>query len=246
MDFLRVVPFDNAAVFKQEISSLIKEGDETGFEKLASLVRATSLRRVKTDANEDIQLQHRHEIIERVELDASERQIYDIIKRTASNAVDSGKPMQNVLQAILKLRQVSNHGRDLLSTETRAWLDAAQRYGTSDDSSSGTCENCFRSIEQDFMLATSVLHCFHQVCFECLRFSAAKDNVDDVSCPICYNDMIVSTEEITRAGQRDMADLAMYRPSSKVKALLKNLASDGCSAPDETKITRKRYAYRSM
>lgn len=198
MDFLHVSPFDDGSIFKQEISFPIKKEDDMGFQRLACLVRATSMRRVKTDVNDDFQLQDRHETLERVKLDPGEQQIYDIIRKAASNAVDV------------------------------------------EDASAGSCENCSGPMEQDSAPENSILQCYHQICVDCLRPLMTNVPGKNVPCPVCHALERLRAEEATKPPKMSICQ-DTYSPSSKVKALLKNLTSDGHGQKVASSLAHKRF-----
>ncbi|KAI1378424.1 SNF2 family N-terminal domain-containing protein [Hypoxylon crocopeplum] len=257
LDFLRVYPFDDPSVFKQSISLPIRKAEELGFANIGRLFQAVSLRRVKTAVNQEIRLGTRQEIMERVQLDADEQRIYDIVRNAASRSIDVGRTMQNVLQAILKLRQISNHGRALLSSDTVEWLDNASRLEGAEEAAVATCENCCRSLKMSRFGEISSLQCLHQVCSDCLNSQEMIDdsqNKNSNPCPVCVNDRTPSTKEGGSVSPRllsipvhfkDKSDAITYSPSSKIRALLRNLRQDGLGHSTNAELVQKSVVFSS-
>ncbi|KAL7627639.1 hypothetical protein AAE478_001832 [Parahypoxylon ruwenzoriense] len=121
--FLRLKPFDEKGKFTQFITAPFKVCDPEIVPKLRILVDSVTLRRLK----DKIDLPPRTDEIVRLDFTPSERKLYDLFEKNASDKVKvlsagrdtmvGGKTYIHILQSILRLRLISAHGRDLLSDE---------------------------------------------------------------------------------------------------------------------------------
>ena len=123
--FLRIVPFDNKHVWTNWIGGPLKAGNAAGLTRLQILTAATTLRRSKAqkiDGKLILDLPSKHETTRLVYMNKEERQLYELTKRASKNIVDNITSMGqmkeyiNILQAIMRLRQICCH-RALLSNE---------------------------------------------------------------------------------------------------------------------------------
>ncbi|KAI0101763.1 SNF2 family N-terminal domain-containing protein [Nemania sp. FL0031] len=115
--FLRISPFDTP-----------RRRNSMFWGRLKHLVQCISLRRTKESIGASLALPQRREIEHPVDLTSDERRIYDLTKRHFNQALDSGKPSLCTFNLLLRLRQVCNHGRDLLPKALQEWLDQALQY----------------------------------------------------------------------------------------------------------------------
>ncbi|KAI2471028.1 P-loop containing nucleoside triphosphate hydrolase protein [Annulohypoxylon bovei var. microspora] len=128
----------------------------------------------------------------------------------------------NTFQFILQLRQICNHGRDLLPQKLQTWLDEASPFDIA-FLQLQRCEICDKEDE----LLSHPLSCFHQICQGCLpNEGPAIDGIGPI-CPLCSDD-ILGRDEKTKVewSMTSEFESTSYRPSSKVKALLQNLQND--------------------
>lgn len=123
--FLRLVPFDNKLTWTHYIGGPLKAGNSTGLTRLQVLTSATTLRRSKAqkiDGKLILDLPLKHETTRYVYMSTEERQIYELTRKASKNIVDSissvgqMKEYINILQAIMRLRQICCH-RALLANE---------------------------------------------------------------------------------------------------------------------------------
>lgn len=123
--FLRIVPFDNKHIWAHWIGGPLKSGNATGLARLQILTSATTLRRSKAqkiDGKLILDLPAKHETTRYVYMSPNERQMYELTRKVSKNIVDnitSARQMKeyvNILQAIMRLRQICCH-RALLSSE---------------------------------------------------------------------------------------------------------------------------------
>jgi SNF2 family DNA or RNA helicase len=120
--FLRIRPFDEASAWAQYIISPFKMGDATVIPNLRLLVDSITLRRGK----ENIGLKGRNEVHINLEFTPEERQLYTQFASKSNMQLkgmmrDSGgfrgKTYAHVLKSLLRLRMISNHGREMLNED---------------------------------------------------------------------------------------------------------------------------------
>jgi len=236
--FLRVYPFDSPAGFYSNFINFIQRGDDKGIEKLRALVQAISLRRTKESVFGELKLRPRVEQLHPVELNEVERALYTTIKRSWTYAAGDSESARNIFQTITKLRQICDHGRELLSQKALAVLDQGfiegeQMKTIAEDTQ--LCENC-GAVAQDPDLDEiddHLLSCLHSLCYRCLPRSEGG-NTEEALCPVCSGsgifDSSLQDEKLTAQtpdlSQNDMDIDISYRPSSKVLALMQNLHAD--------------------
>lgn len=224
VSFLRVAPFDDAATFKNRFVTPILKQEPRGWDRLTALVKAISLRRVKGAEEGNLRLPPKTVVIEPVRLSPKEAAIYDIFVRSLTLGIQCAGSESSLFQAILRLRQISNHGSDLLPGPMQEYLARALR--SADTSSCGlltmqTCESCDRTMGtcED---STQLLPCLHSICKQCTAVTEGNGRPDRLACPIC-------SEDTTRTELQDHPSQALpeYLPSSKVMALLMRLEGAG-------------------
>lgn len=123
--FLRLAPFDNKHVWAHWIGGPLKAGNSTGLARLQILTAATTLRRSKAqriDGKLILELPVKFEKTRYVYMSSEERQMYELTRKASKNIVDNitsaahMKEYVNILQAIMRLRQICCH-RALLANE---------------------------------------------------------------------------------------------------------------------------------
>lgn len=123
--FLRLVPFDNKHIWSHWIGGPLKAGNSAGLTRLQLLTSATTLRRSKTQQIEGkpiLNLPRTNEKTRYVYMSPEERQIYELTRKASKNIVDNitnmgqMKEYINILQAIMRLRQICCH-RALLAND---------------------------------------------------------------------------------------------------------------------------------
>lgn len=229
VEFLRAYPFDNPFQFRSHFGNTAEKWKETGIIKLKALVQAISLRRTKESVFHELSLGTRTERMQSIELNDEERVIYNIIKKTGSHAIGSPTSMRSIFQTILKLRQICNHGRELLTSETLRLLDSG--YFDKDSfitTSRECCENCGQVIQDDSdAILESLLSCFHLICNKCLSTCQGDANVEEQACPICSGAHPATEDEQSEQTSNDVMDIDIpYNSSSKVRAFIQNLRAD--------------------
>jgi SNF2 family DNA or RNA helicase len=227
-----VHPFDDKSQFHTNFVSSIQKGNEEGIARLKALVQAISLRRTKASVLRELSLGPRVERVQSVTLSEEERTLYTIVKSGNSGSTRS------IFQTITKLRQVCDHGRELLPPETLAILDQGCLNGERLEAISGesqSCECCGAAIQDSDLeeFANHLLSCLHLLCNRCFP-KDERGNTEQASCPVCSGTGTsdsFSEDESVADPCRDRTEDSMeidssYRPSSKVLALLQNLRTD--------------------
>lgn len=121
--FLRIKPFDEKGAFTQFILSPFKNADPEILFKLRLLVNSITLRRLK----DRIDLPPRHEQIVKLDFSKDERELYEWFAKDSVNRMNiitkdrakglAGRTYVHVLRAILRLRLICAHGKELLSED---------------------------------------------------------------------------------------------------------------------------------
>ncbi|KAL2872832.1 SNF2 family N-terminal domain-containing protein [Aspergillus lucknowensis] len=112
--FLGLFPYDDRSRFGLYILSRFKTGDATVLASLRVLVDSFTLRRVK----DKIDLPARHDKIVMLDFTESERQLHEFFRKE-SNKQMKGRMYHHILKAMMILRQISAHGKELLDNEER-------------------------------------------------------------------------------------------------------------------------------
>jgi SNF2 family DNA or RNA helicase len=123
--FLRLYPYDDKAKFSAHILSRFKLGDPTVFASLRVLVDSFTLRRVKDKIN----LPSRQDKIIMLDFSEKEAQLHEFFRRESdlmmkvianeTKSTMGGRMYHHVLKAMMILRQISAHGKELLDKEDR-------------------------------------------------------------------------------------------------------------------------------
>ncbi|CRG83929.1 DNA repair protein RAD5 [Talaromyces islandicus] len=126
--FLRLYPYDEKAKFAASILSRFKIGDPSVFASLRVLVDSFTLRRVKDKIN----LPPRQDKIVMLEFSEQEAQLHEFFRKESdsmmkvianeSKGTMGGRMYHHVLKAMMILRQISAHGKELLDKEDRERL----------------------------------------------------------------------------------------------------------------------------
>lgn len=225
VEFLRLSPFDRPAVFKTLFVPIGDNVPET-WNRLRSLVKAISLRRTKLAVQDELNLLPSRRIDQPVELNPKEREVYDLLKRSCIRAMGPFGSTRSTFQLITRLRQVCNHGRDLLPGKIRQWLDKNTLGSEDAVLRTGYCENCEGAIDDDEDMMNQWLPCFHQVCAVCQKLRSNADDQDEAFCPVCSVPQSSPGRRLGRFQEASSPKTSTYRASSKVTALLQNLDRD--------------------
>lgn len=124
LGFLRLHPFDDRSKFNRYVVEPFKACDPEIVPKLRVLVDTITLRRLK----DKIDLPGREDLVIRLDFSPEERSIYEMFARNAQDRVKilagvsvgkalGGSTYIHILKAILRLRLLCAHGKDLLNEE---------------------------------------------------------------------------------------------------------------------------------
>ena len=150
------------------------------------------------------------------------------MKRRFALAIDAGGSRMSAFQLILRLRQICDHGVALLPAYLREWIQQASRFDPQIPLPVETCLFCGRIPEDDMDggILLEAPSCSHQVCLPC-RVAAQsnyQDSVEDPPCPVCLSEAL--RRRNGEAAPLEGSVLPLYRPSSKVTELIRNLNHD--------------------
>ena len=215
----RCSPFDNPATFAFHISQRVKNNDKAGFKALRALIRCLSLRRTK----EILSLPAKTPQEERIQLCPDERQLYNVMSYKLLAQIDkdlakgvSRKSLAHVMEQILRLRQICNHGRDLLPDNLKG-IEIANVGMYADESAQlYQCETCGMYTEE----VLTDMECGHIICIKCPKKLHDEQPELGSRCPICCGaaDDLDNKHISLTAGKA-----GHIRPSSKVLRLVENL-----------------------
>ncbi|RDA91670.1 hypothetical protein CP533_0062 [Ophiocordyceps camponoti-saundersi (nom. inval.)] len=124
LSFVRIHPFDERSKFHRYIVEPFKACDPTVVPKLRILVDTITLRRLK----DKIHLPPREDVVIELGFNPEERALYDLFARDAKDRVNAlagpntskalgGSSYIHILKAILRLRLICAHGKDLLNED---------------------------------------------------------------------------------------------------------------------------------
>ena len=229
--FLRIAPFHVHGQYQRQITAPLKCGDVTGLKRLHKVMSKIMVRRTK----DMLDLPDRQDLLVEVELSQEEQNIYEVARDASNTLIDkslsqgSASPDLNILQSILRQRQICCHGLDLLPAPTRAVFNRSARINAALTNTNSKqefpifCEAC--SVELSLGdRRSSPSNCIHVICNKCLQVQSEDT---DVRCPFRSEDDI----SLSKRGQdpqslQTWASELQYRgPSSKVSSLLENLCS---------------------
>ena len=243
LNFLRISPFTSKRMFDHYIISPIKTHKENGIEKLKRLVQSTSLRRTKKSELNGLNLPLRENQVQSVELSKAERHVYNFFKKRASEIAFSSsfesqsiKVAGSILPTIMKLRQICDHGRRLLSSVALKALDCYESSGLSDGiyRETETCANCSTNLAESSSaeILRDDLSCSHLICGKCmLRVTDNDDSIRDIACPLCSkHDSECHVDAAIECENAEETVSNVYEASSKVLALVQNLRNDGSNS----------------
>lgn len=207
--FLRVYPFNEKGGFSQFILSPFKNADPEILPKLRLLVDSITLRRLK----DRIDLPPRHDAVVRLEFSDEEKQLYEWFAKDSQAKVKvianeqkkslGGKTYAHILRAIMRLRLLCAHGRELLSEDDLKIAEGFSKENAIDleaeeddytpqlsarqayemllllrETASDTCVQCQRSIQprddDEEELIGCMLPCYQLLCRDCLPGTQAS------------------------------------------------------------------------
>lgn len=182
----------------------------------------------------------------------SERQLYEFCKKDSAMLIEhslaentSSRTYSGILQCILRLRLLCNHGKELLSTEVSSRLqeytkmDSPATVDSEADSSAALsvpnmlnascvveCDLCNDSIDTTETETAFFTGCSHSICNRCSMlyepYPIQPQGVESF-CPICTEVDENPSPVTEQLNQGWMDGMTNNGPSSKVKALIGNL-----------------------
>jgi SNF2 family DNA or RNA helicase len=240
LSFIGVPPFTSKALFDYWLANPMSNNNPEGLRRLKELVAATCLRRTKDAVKDQLKLPQRINRVETIELDSTERELYDFFKVRTSSLVAgmfseeswaSQQHQGNILPLINFLRLICDHGERLLPTPAlKAWLsrDASAFDWNILRSSGRNCALCKVDISKlQCQNALRYEFCLHVICSKCAITDDEENSMDDDWCPICNRESATPSQQLASSLSKNTGLIAMdYWPSTKVKALLKNLRQE--------------------
>ncbi|KAK2040137.1 SNF2 family domain-containing protein [Colletotrichum somersetense] len=230
---------EQPAIFTTVISRPLAQGDKTAETLLQLLMRDLCLRRKKDMKFVDLKLPVKKEYVHRIAFRPDEKNKYDALLSEAqvalkdyqNNASGAKGQFQNVLERLLRLRQVCNHwtlcrkriddllaaleGQSVvaLNSENIKILQEALRLYIE------TQEDC--AVCLDTLNNPVITHCKHVFCRGCI----SKVIETQHKCPMCRNRLGEDAllEPAPEGGEGDDEDFDGDAKSSKTEALLKIL-----------------------
>lgn len=228
--FVRRFPFDDYGQFQMRIVRPLSRGDPEGLYVLQGALRSMMMRHTKSV----LALPPRNDLDVELSLSSDEQTFYEFARDDSKLLIGTCIQQNNftkgfhIIQSILRQRQISNHGLNLLSSSTRATL--TRRWRTKGAESSGKdgelpvfCEAC--NIEINAGQHNGMFeYCFHLVCVKCTN-GHTPEHESKRACPLCtdldsgpkrYGPKLTSL-------QAWVNEIEYSGPSTKVQALLKNI-----------------------
>ncbi|RKK08170.1 hypothetical protein BFJ65_g16831 [Fusarium oxysporum f. sp. cepae] len=220
LEFLNVYPFNTPRGFSKILPDGRTGGSASDWKRLTSLFRAVALRRTKQSISSELDLPGREILYHPIKLNESESKFYDKLKQAYIFGSGAGGTPITCFQIILRLRQVCDHGLDLLPSAIRKWLENDEYSYNAPIPE--VCELCEESMESDNRESPQQksMSCVHMVCNLC-RTDRFSDEGRESGCPLCSGKTTARNK--TTPGPPDDIQPSNYVPSSKVKALLENL-----------------------
>lgn len=189
LSFLRLEPFHHRAKFVRHIVEPFKACNPEIVPKLRVLVDTITLRRLK----DKIDLPPREDLIVKLDFSPEERGIYDLFARNAQDRVKvlAGNPTSgalggntyiHILKAILRLRLLCAHGKDLLNDEDLAALRGMSAEMAIDiDEDDENADGTLLSHQKAHEMFTLMQDTNNDTCIECnKKISSSQDsqNID--------------------------------------------------------------------
>ncbi|PMB70570.1 putative SWI/SNF-related matrix-associated actin-dependent regulator of chromatin subfamily A member 3-like 1 [Beauveria bassiana] len=185
--FLRLHPFHEQSKFRRFIVEPFKACDPEIVPKLRVLVDTITLRRLK----DKIDLPPRQDLVIKLEFSQEERSIYDMFARNAQDRIKvlagtrdkglGGNTYIHILKAILRLRLLCAHGKDLLNEADLAALAgmSAEMAITIDDEDEDGPALSHQKAHEMFTLMQDTNN---DACTECTKkLTANEDSIDTES-----------------------------------------------------------------
>jgi SWI/SNF-related matrix-associated actin-dependent regulator of chromatin subfamily A3 len=256
--FVGVPPFATKDAFNKWIVRPFNSKNPDGVRTLRDLIAATCLRRTKAKCASALDLTRKIEVREEVEMSPDERQLYNFFKRrsyllansereakkkkgnTANQSKEEStrKPTSrgvNILVLIGLLRLICNHGDALIPRSAlKAWNSRDASIINWDMLESGVrkCDSCDREIEDLENVESTIgeFTCGHVFCDGC---ASKTQTWSSTSCPKCGQFSSNASTPSSSQDESDSRTKTPSHPSTKVKALLQNIAKDNSTSDSE-------------
>ena len=195
--FLRVYPFNEKGGFSQFILSPFKNADPEILPKLRLLVDSITLRRLK----DRIDLPGRHDAVVRLEFSDEEKQLYEWFAKDSQAKVKvianeqkkslGGKTYAHILRAIMRLRLLCAHGRELLSEDDLKIAEGFSKENAIDLEAEEDDYTPQLSARQAYEMLMLLRETGSDTCVQCQRSIQPKDDDDEkeelIGCMLpCY------------------------------------------------------------
>lgn len=252
--FLRIEPFEKQG-FAQHILTPFKNADPEILPKLRLLVDSVTLRRLK----DKIDLPPRHDILARLRFNEDEALLYDWFMRDSKAKAKAitgdggkeklgGKSYVHILRAILRLRLICAHGRELLSEDDLKMTEgfnASNAIDLSDEDDES--EIPVMSDRQAYEMLMLFKETDVDTCAQCARKIGNKDDDGTPSpregvigymlpcfqlvCRDCYKDIKQVIDSRTGSGGRFTCPLCEQHQ----RGIAFELTQDGIDAAEDAK-----------
>ena len=235
--FIRLSPFDSGRVFQKCVTDPLKNGELSGLKALHTLLRSIGLRRT-TDVLEALPAVS--ERIQTLELSPQEQMQYNEINQELGKEIEtltcsgnSKNAYQPILKAIMRLRQLCNHGTSAVSArETSCEISALEaQFGLQPSTECSQC-SCPLEVSSRTTSQQDSTTCCHIWCQDCFSFEKSNGNVIGgkrkkwaVVCPLCGHP-VTSATSVPAATATATATAAAFGPSTPVM-------DSGCSSQTE-------------
>jgi len=177
--------------------------------------------------------------VEQIDFTDEERQLYQLIRDQSDSMLNASYEKENsnkycctVLQIILRLRQICNHGPDLLPEKFKTSIEKRQATGDLAMVSRDECEACGKEIKPEATVEVLAPSCLHILCAKCkgggkATKASSSGGSDASQCPLCFPAESDVPDKQTTTPLRENTDRTKeYKPSSKVQKLIANLKRD--------------------
>ncbi|KAJ6160833.1 hypothetical protein N7470_004229 [Penicillium chermesinum] len=207
--FLRLFPYNERSHFAQYILSRFKSGDASVLASLRVLVDSFTLRRVK----DKIDLPPRDDQIVTLEFTPKEYQLHEFFRGESNSLMQviagenrkkmGGRMYHHVLKAMMILRQVSAHGKELLDIEERERIKGLSAQDAIDLDENGTEETTAAIDRKAYSMFLLMQDSSGDICSKCSKVlqepMTASGEVDgnapmaiflpcyDILCPECFS-----------------------------------------------------------
>ncbi|KAJ3497109.1 hypothetical protein NLG97_g2147 [Lecanicillium saksenae] len=249
--FIRVPSFTKKHEFDIHIGQPIMDKATGCFLALRHLIAATCLRRTKASCLQSLNLPSKREVVEYVDLNERERDIYTFFQRrsfllaTSSTRGSSPAKANNTLQLIGALRMICNHAEGLLPpVALEAWhnKDATGLSWGMLEANMKECSLCSANCGLGDGVQYLSFACHHTICSDCMGSDEDLEETSDKRCPMCEASVAKDSSSSKKARARSPATELVHSPSTKVLALLRRISLD-CGKAEEPPVKCVIFSY---